>query len=211
MLDTLRPGLEDKTDIRRSKATSIREELQKRRRRNKTPKDAFICLSDLRAVWHDNGLYKDVISDALTDVQIEKIRDTMLPFVSFVVWIGLERWFDVKFMEHVFGDWPKVTALVLPMTEQALLDIGLPKFEVGTRGDEQYCFIPATVRFHDLDGVQTIDKELRLPFIERDRHALYGGFGKVEVRGPRKPHQTASMSYALVVLRDCSRMCGCQH
>ncbi len=145
------------------------------------PNATFICLSDLRTIWHRSRLYRDIIDGNLTDVQIEHIRRDMLPFVSFLVWIGVEDWFD-QFVSIVFKDGQTpVMRPSLPMEKKALLAMGLPEPEL-TRWHEQYSFIPATLRFHDSEEVQTIeDKLLRLPFMERDANALHGGYGKVEV------------------------------
>lgn len=174
-----------RASIRRTQAKNAIVEMADKMHRPVGPETSFICLSALRSIWHDSKRYKDIISERLSDAQIEHIRSSMLPFVSFLVWIGVEEWFD-QFVDLVFGGSgtaDPIRHLQLPMDQVDLLGLGLPRPELSARCHEQFSFIPETLRFHDSEEVQKIPNPLmRLPFVRRDSNALYGGYGKVEVR-----------------------------
>ncbi|KAK5658055.1 hypothetical protein OQA88_2611 [Cercophora sp. LCS_1] len=131
-------------------------ELETRMRGDKQHGAAFFLPSDLRAVWKHNPLFKDLIHEYLTDTQFDDMRKHMLPFLSFIVWIRDEDWLA------------------------GLLDLvtGNPSVSL----DQQYLFIPLTVRFDDVnEEIQRVDNPLiRLPFVNRNPETTSGAFGKVE-------------------------------
>jgi hypothetical protein len=177
-------GHSERAVLRKTKINQTILCIDGKMRRHSEPNARFIRLSDLHTIWHDNQLYRDIIDRRLSNTQIDHIRRDMLPFVSFLVWICVEDWFD-KFVSIVFGSGETpVTICRLPMTEHHLrVTFELPPSQL-TRWHEQFAFIPATVRFHDQDeGVQRIeDKLVRLPFDKKGtNHAVHGGYGKVEV------------------------------
>lgn len=177
-------GPSERAILRKTKINQTILRIDEKMHRRSEPNARFICLSDLQTIWHDKQLYRDIIDRCLSNTQIDHIRRDMLPFVSFLVWICVEDWFD-KFVSIVFGHGETpVQILRLPMTEDHLrATLELPPSQL-TRWHEQFAFIPATVRFHDQhEGVQRIEDNLiRLPFDKKGTsHPLHGGYGKVEV------------------------------
>ncbi|KAK3377588.1 hypothetical protein B0H63DRAFT_477458 [Podospora didyma] len=200
-------GGQRKVAIRNRQMRAIKEYITQNmcRQDDPDPSAAFICGSALSAIW-DEGNLKAIISDNLTKDQIRHIRNKVLPFLSFLVWINVEDWFD-HFIDRVFdgktGHAANTTDLTLPMDKQALLDIGLPVTEVNAHWQQQFLFCPATIRFDDLEEVQMISNSyLRLPFVKRDTNALHGGYGKVEFCDIASEYVQARWEGKKVLLKD---------
>jgi hypothetical protein len=143
----------------------------------------FIRSADLDAIWGKH-LLRGIIHEDLTDAQIAHVKEHLLPFVSFLVWIRVEDWFD-EFISRIFpGQQDAAIVITLPTTVEMLHALGIPPDEAGlnTQMDDQYRFIPATVILNHEEEVYRIpDKKVRLPFEACDPNALHGGYGKVEV------------------------------
>jgi hypothetical protein len=106
-------GLETREDW----ADYIAEELAKRMKGDEQRGATFILPSELKAVWKNNALFRDLIGEPLTDTDIETIRESMLPFLSFVVWSRNEKWLD-RLPDLIAGD--AHTSLTLPMSKERL-------------------------------------------------------------------------------------------
>lgn len=187
-MSTVGPNGNDSDDaVRRRRAETRRigaclaiEQMVDKMQMKKYPVKSFIKPSDLQSIWTPR-LLKDVIHDALTTDQVVHIRSTMLPFISFLVWIRVKQWFD-RFPSLVFPHGDKPIEPKLPMELGQLVDLGIPRTPLLTFMPEQFRFIPATIEFNHREPVQSIrDGRIRLPITHIDPDAIPGGFGTVHV------------------------------
>jgi len=110
------PLREKKLETREDWADYVADKLARRMKGDEQRGTTFILLSDLKEVWTP-ALFRDLIGEYLTDADIKTMRESMLPFLSFVVWIRNEKWF-----EHLPDLMASGThaSLTLPMTKERL-------------------------------------------------------------------------------------------
>ncbi|KAL7627288.1 hypothetical protein AAE478_001477 [Parahypoxylon ruwenzoriense] len=151
------------------------------RHRHDEPEYMFFCYSDLRKIWQ----YDDILQifHELQDDQCRTLRNELLRFVSFLVYIDVAPEWYSRFGRLVFPDSrlsnPVFSDKNMPLSEDELVRLGLPRKNV-QRWHEQYCFIPLRIEFNPNEAIQNIkDTRIRLPFMRLSGETLHGGYGDV--------------------------------
>ena len=135
----------------------------------------------------NDELFREIISGQLTAPQIDQLREHMLPFISFAVWIDVEDWLSSHLLQLAFGNGMENTeSLILPMEREALVAIGLPEPTISQHWKAQYTFIPAITHVDSTEEQQLDNQLLRLPITERNPNKLSSGCSTIEVNLSRK-------------------------
>lgn len=152
----------------------------------------FLRLDDIEDLWtrpEDDGLER--ILPGLNQRQLKKVKDKMLRFITFLVWIEVDVSWYSSFKDILFNTDP-LTEETVKYDDKEMHDRTWTKVELQTRlrlppqkagrWHEQYIFMAEEIIFDSrTDSVQTIRANARLPFIRRESRSGHGGYGDVEV------------------------------
>lgn len=162
--------------------------------RNQEEAKAFICTSDLTAIWVHHRYEFDILfhnrplNERQADALLRTNENQLLQFLSFLIWIRLPvEWFST-FRDNVFKRQDSDVLVeqlakpdAMPLSVDFLISIGVVPVLAAKEHSAQFRFIPATIIMKHSEFVQEIrDAHVRLPFVKEDKRVVHGGYGVVE-------------------------------